>query len=42
MHEGDHGILDHEHGRARRWTRVLAAAIAVGAVAAFLIWKLTA
>lgn len=41
MHEGDHGILDHEHARPRVWTKVIAAALAVGAVAVFLVWKLT-
>lgn len=37
MHEGDHGLLGHDKGAL--WARAVAAAVAIGAVVAFLVWR---
>lgn len=39
MHEGDHGLLGHDHEKGALWARVIAAAVAIGAVVAFLVWR---
>lgn len=44
MHEGDHSILEHDHGPAPRRapspSRVVAAAVVAAAVVLFLAWRL--
>ncbi|MDI6772420.1 MAG: hypothetical protein QME77_07510 [bacterium] len=48
MHEGDHGILDHEHEHDHRpavqdrrmgASRIVAAAIVAASVVLFLVWR---
>jgi len=45
MHEGDHGILDHEHdqrtakSRPAGASRIVAAAVVAASVVLFLVWR---